>query len=155
MSQHKITNIPTFFLNLSTSSSTAAAKFFTALGFEAVPEYTDAQTSALRFPAPNNTLALMLHEHSRMKTFIRPDTEVADPGKTTEALFSLTMATREEVDATLAKAIAAGGTADPFTIPNYGDDCGMYSRSFTDLDGHIWEVWASVKAGDGAAALNS
>jgi uncharacterized protein len=139
--------IPTFYLNIHTSDPSAAADFFTALGFPAVPEYSDAETKSFRLPAPNSSMCLMLHAHKRMKSFMRPNTEVNDATKTTEALFSLAAEKKEEVDEMLGKAVKAGGTADPYVMKDYGADCGMYSRSFADLDGHIWEVVAMVGGG--------
>ncbi len=83
---------------------------------------------------------------------MRPGTEVNDANKTTEVLVSLAADTKEEVDEILGKAVAAGGKADPYVMKDYGADCGMYSRSFADLDGHIWEVVAMLGgAGAGCA----
>jgi predicted lactoylglutathione lyase len=139
--------IPTFYLNIHTSDPEAASNFFTALGFPPVTEYSDAETKSFRLPAPNSTMCLMLHGHKRMKQFMRPGTEVNDAHKTTEALFSLAADTKEQVDDMLGKAVKAGGTADPYVMKDYGADCGMYSRSFADLDGHIWEVVTMLNAG--------
>jgi len=44
---------------------------------------------------------------------------------------------REKVDATLAEAVAAGGT---LTAPAVARDWGGYSGYFTDPDGHAWEI---------------
>ena len=53
-------------------------------------------------------------------------------------LFNLSCDSREDVDSLVAKALAAGGST--YDKP---EDLGfMYSHSFLDLDGHIWEaVW--------------
>ncbi|KAK1831430.1 hypothetical protein QBC39DRAFT_407847 [Podospora conica] len=138
--------VPTLYLNIPTSNPDASLKFFTALGFDPAPEFSDADTKAFRLPAPNSTVCAMIHSHKRFKGFMRPGTEVSDATKTTEVLISLAAEKKEEVDAWIAKAVAAGGSADPFTMPGYGAECGMYSRSFADLDGHIWEVVAMVGA---------
>ena len=54
---------------------------------------------------------------------------------------------REAVDAQVAKALAAGGKADPTPTQDYGF---MYGRSFEDPDGHIWEVmWMDLAAASG------
>jgi hypothetical protein len=34
-------------------------------------------------------------------------------------------------------------------MPGYGAGYGMYTRSFADLDGHIWEVVAILAGGLG------
>ncbi|GAB1317919.1 hypothetical protein MFIFM68171_08129 [Madurella fahalii] len=131
---------PTFFLNLHTADPEASLQFFTAVGFTPVPEYSDAQTKTLRLPAPNDALCLMLHAHKRFKEFIRPGTETNDATKTTEALITLGVSKKELVDEAIEKAVKAGGSPDPFVMEGYGQGMGMYSRSFADLDGHIWEV---------------
>ena len=140
---------PTLYLNIPTTNPDASLKFFTALGFDPVPEYSDADTKAFRLPAPNSTVCVMSHSHKRFKEFMRPGTEVGDATKTTEVLISLSAEKKEDVDAWIAKAVTAGGSADPFTMPGYGAECGMYTRSFADLDGHIWEVVAMVAGGLG------
>lgn len=131
---------PTFFLNLHTADPEASLQFFTAIGFTPVPQYSDDKTKTLRFPAPNDALCLMLHAHARFKEFIRPGTDVNDATKTTEALMTLGVSKKELVDEAIDKAVRAGGSPDPFVMEGYGQGMGMYSRSFADLDGHIWEV---------------
>jgi uncharacterized protein len=52
--------------------------------------------------------------------------------------------TREDVDATLAAAQAAGATV---TGPAHERPWGIYSGYFADLDGHLWEVLCILEAG--------
>jgi predicted lactoylglutathione lyase len=68
--------------------------------------------------------------------------EIVDAKKSTEVLVALSAESKEAVDDMLAKAIAAGGT-----VSREPEDYGwMYSKSFEDLDGHIWEVvWMDPK----------
>ena len=55
----------------------------------------------------------------------------------TEVLLALSCESRDEVDALVAKAVAAGATT-----PNAPKDYGfMYQHGFADLDGHLWEVF--------------
>jgi predicted lactoylglutathione lyase len=61
---------------------------------------------------------------------------IADAHKSTEVLLCVSCNSREQVDALVAKALAAGGTA-PREAKDYGF---MYSHGFEDLDGHIWEL---------------
>jgi predicted lactoylglutathione lyase len=82
----------------------------------------------------------MVHGASRFKEFIRPGSVIVDAKTSTEALFSIQLQGREQVDQWLEKAVEAGGSLDPFTMKDHGKDMGMYSRSFADVDGHIWEV---------------
>ncbi|RYP19911.1 hypothetical protein DL765_003059 [Monosporascus sp. GIB2] len=138
---------PGFYLNLATADPVAAAAFFTALGFTPSPLWSDEQTKSFRLPSPNEQICLMIHGPSRFKEFMRPNTDIVDAKKATEALFSINLETREEVDEWLARVTKAGGTLDPYKIKGYGEDMGMYSRSFADLDGHIWEVLAMINGG--------
>ncbi|MFN2440297.1 MAG: VOC family protein [Chitinophagaceae bacterium] len=69
------------------------------------------------------------------KTFI-PNKEISDSTKSTEAIVALSAESKEKVNELTDKALAAG--ASKLREP---DDYGfMYSRSFQDPDGHIWEV---------------
>jgi predicted lactoylglutathione lyase len=48
------------------------------------------------------------------------------------------------VDATLARAVAAGGSPDPNPAQDHGF---MFSRSIEDPDGHVWEImWMDAVA---------
>ncbi len=60
---------------------------------------------------------------------------ISDAHRQTEVLLALAMDSREEVDAFVASAVAAGATV---TQParDYGF---MYQQSVADLDGHQWE----------------
>jgi uncharacterized protein len=62
--------------------------------------------------------------------------EIADATRTTEAINALSADSREQVDETVERALAAGG--QPWNpIMEEGP---MYAGSFQDLDGHVWEV---------------
>ncbi|KAM0330852.1 hypothetical protein ACHAQA_003807 [Verticillium albo-atrum] len=132
---------PTFFLNTSTSAPEEAKAFYLAMGFTSCDWCEDSLTKAFSLPAPNQNICIMLHGPERFKDFVRPGTAIADANKTTETLFTLAVNSREEVDAVLAKAVAAGGKGDPYKMKDFGAECDMYCRSFADLDGHIWEAF--------------
>jgi predicted lactoylglutathione lyase len=84
----------------------------------------------------------MILKEEFFKTFI-PGTQIADATKTTEVLVALSADTREGVDELAKKAIAAGGSQ----LREPEDHGFMYSRSFQDPDGHIWEVfWMNLDA---------
>lgn len=131
---------PTFFLNLPTTSLPAATTFYTTLNFTHVPAWSDAETSSFLLPFPNHGIALMLHTHSRFKTFTRRDSAIADAKATTESLFSVMCRNKEAVDGWLERAERAGGKKDPYVMEGYGEGMGMYVRSWEDLDGHVWEA---------------
>ena len=60
-------------------------------------------------------------------------------GEQTTGEFSIghTVASRAEVDAVLARAVAAGATR---TDQTHERPWGIYSGYFRDLDGHLWEI---------------
>ena len=64
------------------------------------------------------------------------DKTIADTCRTAAVINSLGLDSRERVDETIDKVVAAGGkeTREPV---DYGF---MWQRSFEDPDGHLWEV---------------
>lgn len=135
---------PSLYLNLHAANTEAAEKFFKEVGLTFIPEYSEPKTKSFRLPAPNDNVCVMVHAHDRFKEFIRPSTDITNAHKSTESLISFAVTKKEDVDAWIKKAVEAGGVADPYVLKDYGADCGMYTRSFADLDGHIWEVLAMV-----------
>ena len=133
-------NAPSFYLNIHTADPEAGLTFFSALGLSQITRYSDDKTKAFHLPAPNENICLMIHAHARFKDFIRPRSQINDATTSTETLFSIAVESKEQVDDWVSKAAKAGGTADPYILENYGAECGMYTRSFADLDGHIWEL---------------
>lgn len=140
--------MPNFFLNISTVDPAAAETFFTALGMTFLPDWSETSTKSFLLPAPNNKICLMVHAPARFKEFIRPGSDIVDAHKSTEALFSLAVEARDDVDAWVERAVKAGGTADPYKIEDCGQGMGIYTRAFADLDGHIWEVLTKIPAGE-------
>ena len=79
---------------------------------------------------------------------------IADAKAGTQVLLCLSSDSRESVDTTVERAVAAGGTADPAPKQDYGV---MYGRSVADPDGHIWEImWMDAAAAEqGASAVEA
>jgi predicted lactoylglutathione lyase len=92
----------------------------------------------------------MLLTHDKFSQFT--PLPIADPQKAAQVLLCLSSDSRESVDSTVERAVAAGGTADPSPKQDYGV---MYGRSIQDPDGHIWEVmWMDAQAAErGAGAV--
>ena len=106
--------------------------FFEALGFSFNPQFTSENGAALVI---NDNTSVMLVAEAFFSTLSK--VPITDPRKATEALFSLSMDSRTEVDAMVRKAIAAGATEG-----HAPEDLGfMYSWAFVDLDGHQWGVF--------------
>ncbi len=86
----------------------------------------------------------MLLTEERFRYFITG--EIADATRTTEVLNALSADTREEVDETIEKALAAGGKPWRPTM----DEGPMYGGSFQDPDGHVWEIEQEVPRSAGS-----
>ncbi len=119
------------FVNLCVKDLKRSVEFFTGLGFSFNPKFTDENATCMIIG--ENIYAMLIVEHF-FKTFITK--EIADASKTTEVLTALSVESREKVNQIADKALASGGSANKDT-----QDLGwMYSRSFQDPDGHIWEL---------------
>jgi predicted lactoylglutathione lyase len=119
------------YVNLPVKNLDKSVAFFTALGFKFNPQFTDENATCM---IVGENIYVMLLVESYFKTFT-PKT-IADAKKSTEVLLCLSCDSRAEVDAQVAKAVAAGGST-----PNKAQDHGfMYQHGFEDLDGHLWEL---------------
>lgn len=118
------------FVNLPVRALDASKAFFAALGFDFEERFTDATAACL---IVGDDLHVMLLTEPKFREFTAKP--VADARATTEVLTALALDSRTEVDRLVAAAVAAGGRE-----PREPQDLGfMYSRSFEDPDGHIWE----------------
>ena len=119
------------FVNLPVKNLDKTKIFFAALGYTFNEQFTDENAACMII---SETIFAMLLVEPFFKGFI--DKDIVDATKSTEVLIALSTDSRAEVDDLVNKALAAGGTE---TRP--AQDHGfMYTRSFNDLDGHIWEL---------------
>ena len=130
------------FVNLPVTDLERAKAFHVALGHGLNPQFADDSAAMVVI---SEAISVMLLTHERFKTFITG--EMADPQKATGVLLCLSADSREEVVATKARALAAGGREWRPT-----EDHGwMMGASFQDPDGHVWEVaWMDPAAAAGA-----
>ncbi len=120
------------FVNLPVKDLARSKAFFTALGLSFNPRFSNEQGACLQIA--DDIYAMLLTE-----PFFQGFTKlpVADARQCTEVLLALSCDSRAEVDALVAKAVAAGGTT-----PNAAQDHGfMFQHGFADLDGHQWELF--------------
>lgn len=125
------------FVNLAARDLKRSMEFFSKLGFEFNPQFTDENAACMVI---SEEAYVMLLTEPFFKTFTKK--EICSTGTHTEGLFALSCSSRAEVDDLVKKAIAAGGShaMDP------QDHGFMYGSSFYDLDGHHWEVvWMDPK----------
>jgi len=119
------------FVNLPVKDLAASKAFFTELGFAFNQEYSDNDAACM---VVDENIFVMLLEEGRFKDFING--EIADATTTTESITCLSVDSKEQIDETVAKAIAAGGKPWKPTL----EEGPMYGGSFQDLDGHAWEL---------------
>ncbi|MBD2463616.1 VOC family protein [Oscillatoria sp. FACHB-1407] len=119
------------FVNLPVKNLQQSIEFFTKLGFQFNPQFTD-ETATCMIVSEN--IFVMLLTHEKFRTFT--PNEICDATKSTEVLTCLSMESREKIDEMVHNAIAAGGK----TYKEPQDHGFMYGHGFQDLDGHIWEL---------------
>lgn len=120
------------FVNIPVNDLQRSIVFFEALGFAFNPQFTDATATCMLV---GEDAYFMLLVRDKFASFTKR--EVGNPRSTTNALFALSVNSREEVDEMVNKAIAAGGSH----AVDSQDHGFMYGWSFYDLDGHHWEVF--------------
>jgi predicted lactoylglutathione lyase len=120
------------FVNLPVKNLEASIAFFTKLGYTFNAQFTD-DTATCMIVAED--IYVMLLTEKKFKTFTPKP--ICDATKSTEVLVALSTENREEVDAMVREAVAAGGS----TYNKPQDHGFMYAHGFQDLDGHIWEVF--------------
>ena len=120
------------FVNIPVRDLQRSITFFEALGFAFNPHFTDATATCMLV---GEDAYFMLLTQERFADFVKRP--MGDARAATGALFAIGVNGRDEVDAMVRKAVAAGGShaLDP------QDHGFMYGWSFYDLDGHHWEVF--------------
>ena len=133
------------FVNLPVADLKASMAFYTALGFENNPQFTDETAACMVW---SEAIHVMLLTHDKWRTFTdRP----IPPSSSSEVMLALSFDSRDAVDAVNKAAAANGGTADINPVQDLGF---MYNRNLADPDGHVWEMmWMDMAAmGDAQAS---
>lgn len=131
---------PKLFVNLPVKDLDETVRFFTALGFTFDKNFTDDNATCMNL---NDEAFVMLLVEPFFQRFTKKG--LADASSSTEVIMALSAGSRVEVDELADKALAAG--AKPSNDPmNEGP---MYSRSFQDVDDHLWEVFFMDEAAMG------
>ena len=126
------------FINLPVKDLARSKDFYTALGFGNEPRFTDETAACMIW---SESIYLMLLSHAKWAEF---DKRPINDGSSGEVMIAITLPKRDDVDAMLAIATEKGGGPDPYPAQDYPF---MFSRSFTDLDSHIWEAtWMNPEA---------
>jgi predicted lactoylglutathione lyase len=120
------------FVNIPVKELNKSVDFFTKLGFNFNPQFTDENATCM---IVGEDIFVMLLVEKFFKSFTKK--EICDTSTSTEAILALSVESREKVDQMIDKAVGAGGSE-----PREKQDHGwMYGRSFEDINGHLWEVF--------------
>lgn len=121
------------FVNLPVTDLANSLAFYTALGGTKNPQFSDDSSACMVL---SEAIHVMLLTHTKYRFFTaRP---IADARSTSAALLALTVDSRDDVNATLDRTVAAGGLANPNPEQDHGF---MFSRSVQDPDGNVWEIF--------------
>ena len=117
-------------VNFATDDLERSKAFYTALGCEINPLFTDENAACVVW---DEQVYFMVLTREYFSTFT--DKKIADSRSTAQVLVALSRDSREDVDRTLEAGVEAGG-AEPRPAQDLGF---MYSRDLEDPDGNILE----------------
>ncbi|GAB4001944.1 VOC family protein [Glycomyces albus] len=124
------------FLNLPVADLDRSKTFYESLGWRINPDFTDENAACV---VVDDNICLMLLTKEFYRTFTeRP---IGDSVNHSNALYALSLGSREAVDEVTEAAVKAGGTEETGPESRRGQeaDAGMHGRTFADPDGHQWE----------------
>ena len=117
------------FISLPVADLPRSVAFYQALGYVQNPDFSGDTAACFTFC---DEIQVMVTTHATfLKLSPRP---ICDTTKFNQVLLCLCLDSRQQVDETVARAVAAGGT----TFEAAEDHSVMYSHSFIDPDGHGW-----------------
>lgn len=126
------------FINLAVSNLPRAKAFYEAVGATNNPQFTDETAACMVFTEAVN---VMLLTHAKWATFTNKP--ISDAHKAGEVMLALSCDSRDAVNTMADAAGKAGGVVDCNSLQDRGS---MFSRSFEDPDGHVWEaLWMDPK----------
>lgn len=128
------------FVNLPVSDLARAMKFYEALGFTNEPKFTDETAACMVW---SESIFVMVLTREKWATFTTRPIPASD---SSEVMLAISLEARDDVIRMADLAGAQGGTADINPQQDHGF---MFSRSFADPDGHVWEAtWMDMAAFD-------
>ena len=126
------------FINLAVKDVKKTMDFFSKLGFTFNMQFTNENAACMII---NDEAFVMLLRESFFKTFIKK--ELVDAYKGTEVITSISAESKDKVNKIVDKALSIGATETREPL----EQGFMFGRSFSDPDGHIWEVfWMDMNA---------
>jgi predicted lactoylglutathione lyase len=115
------------FVNFSSSDLERSKAFYTALGCDINPNFTDDNAACIVW---DENIYFMVLTKEYFATFT--DKTIVDASTSAQVSLALSRDSREDVDAILEAGLAAGGS-EPRPVQDYGF---MYSRDLDDPDGN-------------------
>lgn len=119
------------FINLPVKDLNKSISFFSQLGFNFNPQFTDEKAGCMVI---SESIFVMLLIEDYFQTFTKK--QISDAKTTTEVLITLDTDSKEELKELVQKAVELGG----ITYNEPQDHGWMYQHGFADLDGHQWEL---------------
>lgn len=123
--------MPMIFVTLPVRDLPGSRSFYEALGFRVNEHSSDETTAAL---VVDDTIVVKLVTREAFAELVAG--EVGDPAAATSVVNCLTVTDRTVVDELVARALASGGT--PW-LPARDEET-TYTGSFSDPDGHVWQL---------------
>ena len=120
------------FINVAVKDVEKSADFYTKLGFEINPMFSDNDAKCMVW---SDAIFLMILGHEKFKTFTNKP--LADTKSGIAALFALSVESVDKVNEIVDAGLKAGGT-EPMPMTDYGF---MQLRKIEDFDGHKWEIF--------------
>lgn len=128
------------FISLPTTDLDRSKAFFTGLGWRIEPNFTDENAACV---VVDENVYVMMLKKEYLATFT--DKPIVDPATSLQTQTALSQGSRDDVDALLDKALAAGGK-EPHPVQDAGF---MYARDFEDPDGNVFSaMWMDPKAAE-------
>ena len=120
------------FVNLPVKDLGQSMSFFRSIGYSFNPQFTDETAACMVI---SDDIYAMLLTHPKFSDF--SPKKIADATQTSEVITALSTDSKDKVNSLVDAALQAGATENR-NPTDYGF---MYLRSFSDLDGHIWEIF--------------
>lgn len=120
-------------INLPVKDLSKSRTFFTEIGVE-IMDGGEENNQMVGMVIGTHKVHVMLVQDERFKSFTH--NALTDTDQSTEALFSISVDTKEELEEIIGNVKQAGGFV--FGEPSERD--GLYGAGFADLDGHRWNL---------------
>jgi predicted lactoylglutathione lyase len=120
------------FINLAVKDVEKSMNFYTNLGFNVNPQFSDDQGKCMVW---SEAIFVMILSHEKFKSFTKKP--IADTKNNIAGLFALSVESVDKVNEVVENGLRSGGT-EPMPMTDYGF---MQLRKIEDLDGHTWEIF--------------